>query len=189
MKRLLVAVALALLGASAASAQTAQEKAASREATRERLRQVLAASGPKRGINVDFRQSEKNPFNFVGVKRDGLVNVDYFEVVIGVSDNETIGFRIYPHYKDSYINLGRARDSAGLMRALLRQSDTNFLYWGADSGGDIFAGYTFTLESGFPDKAIEVVLYSIAPLDGFVGQMRPFIDGTTAPTQPPPHSQ
>ena len=181
MKRLLVIVALALLTTGTAFAQTAQEKAAAREATRERLRQLLAASGPKKGINIDFRPSEKNHFNFVGVKRDGLVNTDFLEIVIGVSDNETIGFRIYPHYKDSYINLSRARDSAGLMRTLLRQSDTNFLYWGADSGGDVFAGYTFTLESGFPDKAVEVVLYSIAPLDGFVGQMRPFIDGSAAP--------
>lgn len=181
MKRFLVLVALALLAAGAASAQTAQEKAASREATRESLRKLLAASGPKKGIGIDFRQSEKNPFNFVGVKRDGLANVDFFEVVIGISDNETIGFRIYPHYKDGYVNIGKVRDSAGLMRTLLRQSDTNFLYWGADSGGDIFAGYTFTLESGFPDKAVEVVLYSIAPLDGFVGQMRPFIDGSAAP--------
>ena len=46
--------------------------------------------------------------------------------------------------------------------------------------GDIFASYTFTLESGFPDKSIEIVLYSIAPLDGFVGEMRPFIDGSSA---------
>jgi hypothetical protein len=181
MKRLLVAVALALLAAGGASAQTAQEKAASREATRERLRQLLAASGPKKGINIEFKQSEKNPFNFVGVKQDGLANVDYFEVVIGISDNETIGFRIYPHYKGTYINLLKSRDGAGLMRTLLHQSNTNFLYWGADNGDDIFAGYTFTLESGFPDKAIEVVLYSIAPLDGFVGQMRPFVDGSTAP--------
>jgi hypothetical protein len=237
MKRLLVFVALALLAAGTASAQTGQIQAAKpisrdglvkalringlstadlvqqitqrgidfemtpdveaelrqagaqpeiikvvvRASTREKLRQLLAASGPKRGITVDFRQSEKNPFNFVGIKRDGLTNVDFFEVVIGITDNETIGFRIYPHYKDGYINIGKARDSAGLMRTLLRQSDTNFLYWGADSGGDIFAGYTFTLESGFPDRAVEVVLYSIAPLDGFVGQIRPYIDGNSAP--------
>jgi hypothetical protein len=181
MKRLLIVAALALLAAGGASAQTAPDKAASRAATREKLRQLLATSGPKKGINIDFRQSEKNPFNFIGTKRDGLTNVDFFEVVIGVSDNETIGFRIYPHYKDGYINLLKSKDGAGLMRTLLHQSNSNFLFWGADNGDDIFAGYTFTLESGFPDKAIEVVLYSIAPLDGFVGQMRPFIDGSTAP--------
>jgi hypothetical protein len=47
-----------------------------------------------------------------------------------------------------------------------------------DDTRDILAGYTFTLESGFPDKAIEIVLYSIDPLDPYVGEMRPFVDGT-----------
>jgi opacity protein-like surface antigen len=182
MKRKLFIAALALLVcAVAAAAQTPQEKAASREAARERLRQLLAAAGPKKGINIDFHQSEKQHFNFVGVKRDGLVNTDAIEVVIGVTNDETIGFRVYPHLKGGYINLNKAKDAAGLMRTLLHLSDTNFLYWGADSGDDVFAGYTFTLESGFPDKAIEVVLYSIAPLDGFVGQMRPFVDGSAPP--------
>ena len=181
-KLLLIAALVVMVCAGAAAAQTPQEKEALRVATREKLRQLLATSGPKKGINIDFRQSEKNPFNFIGTKRDGLVNVDYFEVVIGISDNDTIGFRIYPHYKDGYINLLKSKDGSGLMRTLLHQSNSNFLFWGADTGDDIFAGYTFTLESGFPDKAIEVVLYSVAPLDGFVGQMRPFVDGSTAPT-------
>lgn len=186
MKLKLFIAALALLVcAGMAAAQTAQEKEASRNATRERLRQLLAADGPKKGIGIDFHQSEKQPYNFVGVKRAALVNTDFIEVVIGVSSNETIGFRIYPHYKGSYINLSKAKDGVGLMHALLRQSDSNFLYWGADATDDVFAGYTFTLESGFPDKAIEVVLYSIAPLDGFVGQMRPFVDGSAAPPAPP----
>jgi hypothetical protein len=69
------------------------------------------------------------------------------------------------------------------MRKLLILSHKNFLFWGSDDGGDIFAGYTFTMESGFPDKAIEIVLYSIAPLDQYVGEMRPFIDGTSAPVK------
>ena len=181
MKRLLVIIALALAAAGGASAQTPQEKAASREATRERLRQLLAASGPKRGIEIAFRQSDKNPFNFVAVKRGGLTNAEGFEIVVGVSNDETIGFRIYPYYKGGYVNLDKARDGAGLMRKLLNLSDHNFLFWGADDTGDVFAGYTFTLESGFPDKAIEVVLYSIAPLDQYVGQMRPLIEGGPAP--------
>jgi hypothetical protein len=181
MKRLVVIIALALAAAGGASAQTPQEKAASREATRERLRQLLAASGPKRGIEIAFRQSDKQPFNFVAVKRGGLTNAEGFEIVVGVSNDETIGFRIYPYYKGAYINIDKARNGAGLMRKLLNLSDHNFLFWGADDTGDVFAGYTFTLESGFPDKAIEVVLYSIAPLDGYVGEMRPFIDGSPAP--------
>ena len=181
-KLFLIAALAVMVCAGAAAAQTPQEKEASRNATREKLRQLLATSGPKKGIGIDFRQSDKQPYNFVGVKRDGLVNSDAIEIVIGVTNDETIGFRIYPHIKSGYINLNRAKDGAGLMRMLLHLSDSNFLYWGADTTDDVFAGYTFTLESGFPDKAIEVVLYSVAPLDGFVGQMRPFIDGSTAPT-------
>ena len=174
----LLAFALLLACAGAVAAQTPQEKEAARVATREKLRALLATAGPKKGINITFRQSDKQPFNFVGVKRDGLTNAESFEVVIGISQDETIGFRIYPHYKGEYINIDKARSGAALMRKLLNLSDHNFLFWGADDTGDIFAGYTFTLESGFPDKAIEIVLYSIAPLDKFVGEMRPLVDGT-----------
>jgi hypothetical protein len=67
------------------------------------------------------------------------------------------------------------------MKQLLRLSDKNFLYWGADESGDIFTGYTFTLESGFPDEAIRVVLRSIANTDKFIGEMRQAIDGGSAP--------
>ena len=171
---------LACAGAAAARQQTAAQKEAARVATREKLRALLAASGPKRGIEFAFRQSDKQPFNFVATKHGGFANSGGFEVVVGVSNDETIGFRIYPYYKGDYINVDKAKNGAGLMRKLLNLSDHNFLFWGADDTGDVFAGYTFTLESGFPDRAIEVVLYSIAPLDQYVGQMRPFIDGSSA---------
>ena len=179
--RLFPLVILAVLAcAGAASAQTAAEKEAARAATREKLRQLLATSGPKRGIEIAFRQSDKQPFNFVATTRGGLKNADMLEVVVGVSNDETIGFRIYPVYKGAYVNLDKARDGAGLMRKLLNLNNHNFLFWGADDTGDVFAGYTFTLESGFPDRAIEIVLYSIGPLDQYVGQMRPFLDGSAA---------
>jgi hypothetical protein len=184
-RRRLFSAALTLLAllscAVGAAAQTLAQKEAARVATRDKLGQLLAASGPKKGIEISFRQSEKQPFNFVGVKRGGLNNAEAFEVVVGVSDDDTIGFRIYPYYKGGYVNVDKARNGAGLMRKLLNLSDHNFLFWGADDTGDVFSGYTFTLESGFPDKAVEIVLYSIAPLDQYVGQMRPFIDGSPAP--------
>jgi hypothetical protein len=184
MKHKLLLIALALLFCVCpVAAQTPQEKEAARVATREKLRQLLNASGPKKGIDISFKQSEKQPFNFVGAKRDGLTNADFLEVVVSVTADDTIGFRVYPHYKGAYINLNRAKDANGLMRLLLNLSDKNFLYWGADSISDVFAGYTFTLESGFPDKAVEIVLYSIAPIDGFVGKIRPFLDDA------PGHSQ
>lgn len=183
MKRIFRATALALLVAVSsvpAAAQTPAEKLASRNATREKLRALLAASGPKKGIEIAFRQSDKNPYNFVAVKRGGMTNAEGFEIVVGISDNETIGFRIYPYYKGGYVNVDKAKNGTGLMRKMLNLNDHNFLYWGADDSGDVFASYTFTLESGFPDKALEVVLYSIAPLDQYVGEMRPFIDGSSA---------
>ncbi len=155
------------------TAPTSQETA-SRDATREKLRTLLDATGPK--INVAFKQSEKQPYNFVGIMSTGLTNADSFEIVISVSGQDTIHFRIYPHYKGAYLNLDKVRDSAGLMRQMVRFSDKNFLFWGADDTFDIFAGYNFTLESGFPDASIRVVLNSIAKLDPFVGEMKSSID-------------
>jgi hypothetical protein len=176
---LLIAMILTLAGAiSRVQAQTPQEKEAARIATREKLRTLLQNSGPKKGIGLTFRQSDRNPFNFVGLLKDGLTQADSYEVVIGVSNDETIGFRIYPYYHGSYINVDKAKNSAGLMRQLLVLSDKNFLFWGMDQSSDVFAGYTITLESGFPERAIEVVLYSIRPLDQFIGQMRPNVDGS-----------
>jgi hypothetical protein len=172
-------VALFILMMTCVPAVYAQNNDASRNRTRESLASLLDKAGP--GINVAFRQSTKQPFNYVGVLKQGLVNADSFEIVISVSANETIGFRIYPHYKNGYINIDNVKNSPGVMRQLLRLSDRAFLFWGADESGDIFTGYTFTLESGFPEEAIRIVLRSIVNSDKFVGEMRPNIDGTSAP--------
>src|SRR5713101_676757 len=61
---------------------TSQETA-SRDATREKLRTLLDTTGPK--INVAFKQSDTNPYNFVGIMSTGLTNADSFEIVISVS--------------------------------------------------------------------------------------------------------
>jgi len=156
-------------------ATTAVAQTDSRDATREKLRAVLTATGPK--FNIEVRQSDKTRYNFVGVLNTGLTNADSFEVVVGVTNDATIGFRIYPHYRGAYVNLNRVANLQGLARQLLRLSDTNFPFWGMEEGGDIFAGYTFTLESGFPEQAIRVVLYSIKPLDQYLGQMKVNVDG------------
>ena len=153
---------------------------ASRDATRESLRKLLETAGKLTDVNATFRQSTKQPYNFVGSMTDGMSNVDSLEIVISVTTNETIGFRVYPHYKGGYINIKKAQDGPGLMHQMLRFSDSNFLFWGADSTDDVFCGYTFTLESGFPDKAIVVVLRSIRGTDRFAGELRPFIDGSKA---------
>ena len=67
------------------------------------------------------------------------------------------------------------------MRKLLNFNDHNFMLWGADDTGDVFARYTFTLESGYPEDAMNVVLRSIRETDRFVGEMKPLIDGSSAP--------
>jgi hypothetical protein len=156
-----------------------QEKEANRVRTRQMLGQLLEKAGPD--LKVSFSQSQKQPFNYLGSLKAGLVNAESFEIVISVTPNETIGFRIYPHYKNGYINIDKAKNSAALMRLLLKLSDQAFLFWGVDEAGDIFTGYTFTLESGFPEDSIKTVLSSIVNSDKFVGEMRPFIDGTGAP--------
>ena len=156
-----------------------QETKATREKTRERVNALLQRLGPDMGVT--FQPSSKSQFVFSGVLRGGLKNADQFEIVISVSTSETIGFRIFPHYKGAYINIDKAKNSAQLLRKLVQLNDTTFLFWGADESGDVFTGYTFTLESGFPDKAIEIVLSSIKNSDQFVGELRPLIDGSNAP--------
>ena len=151
-----------------------QDDAAARMQTRDKLAQLLVKAGPT--ISVAFKQSQKQPFNYVGTLTTGLAHAESFEIVISVTAKDTIGFRIYPHYKNGYINPSKIKDPAGLMRLLLRLSDRAFLFWGLDETGDVFTGYTFTLESGFPDEAIKIVLRSILNSDKFVGEMRPFLD-------------
>jgi len=179
MKRIF-AVVLFILSTLSVSAVYGQQddEAADRIRTREQLAALLEKTGAE--INVDFKQSQKQPFNYTGSLKVGLVNTESFEIVISVTPKDTIGFRIYPHYNKGYINVDKVKDRAGLMRLLLRLSDRAFLFWGADESGDIFTGYTFTLESGFPQEAIRIVLRSIVNSDKFVGEMRPFIDGTSA---------
>lgn len=156
----------------AAVAQTAQD--AERIATREQVRTFLAAAGPRNDVNIPFHQSDKNPWNFVGIAR-GLTNSDYLEIVVQVGDKNTLAVVVYPHFMNSYINIGRAADPAGLMHKLLNLNDHNFFYWGADDENDVFACYSFTLESGFPDKSLLVALTSIRAQDQFIAVMRPFI--------------
>lgn len=170
-------ICLAILAA--APAAFSQETNTAREKTRERLNALLQRLGPD--INVEFQPSSKSQFVFAGFMNEGLKNSEKLEIVISVTTKDTIGFRIFPHYKGAYINIDKAKNSAQLLRKLLQLNDSTFLFWGADDTGDVFTGYTFTLESGFPDKAIEIVLSSIKNSDEFVGQLRPAIDGTNAP--------
>lgn len=157
------------------TALTSSALAQSRDQTREQLRQLLATAGQRSDVNVDFHQSTKQPYNFAGDMTTGLKYADELEIVISVTKSETIDFRVYPHYKGKYINIDRARDKVGLMRKMLFYSYDNFFYWGADDDNDCFAGYTITLESGFPSDAIVIVLRSIKNQDQFVGELAKYI--------------
>ena len=53
----------------------------------------------------------------------------------------------------------------------LKLSGENFLFWGMDGEHDMFAGFTVTLESGFPDAAVRIVLASIPLVDDAVGDL------------------
>jgi hypothetical protein len=170
--------ALILAAAPAVFAQQDQAEA-TRDKTRQRLNALLQRVGPD--IKVNFQPSSKSQFVFTGAMRDGLTNSESLEIVVTVTTKDTIGFRIFPHYKGGYINIDKARNPAQLLRKLVQLNDTTFLFWGADDTGDVFTGYTFTLESGFPDEAIRIVLSSIRNSDQFVGELRPSIDGSNPP--------
>ena len=152
---------------------------AARDKTRERLSALLARVGPE--MKVNFQPSSKSQYVFTGSLKEGLTNAESMEIVVTVTNKETIGFRIFPHYKGGYINIDKAKNTTQLLRKIVQLNESTFLFWGADDTGDVFTGYTFTLESGFPDEAIKIVLSSIKNSDQFVGQMRPSIDGTNAP--------
>lgn len=172
-------IVLSILAAAPAVFSQDTTAEATREKTRARLSALLQRVGPD--IKVTFQPSSKSQFVFTGAMRDGLTNCESLEIVVTVTSKDTIGFRIFPHYKGAYINIDKARNTTQLLRKLVQLNESTFLFWGADDTGDVFTGYTFTLESGFPDEAIKIVLSSIRNSDQFVGEMRPSIDGSNAP--------
>jgi hypothetical protein len=174
-----VHAALAVLFLAFASIASAQDSP--RDVTREKLRVALEAAGKLSDVKTTFRTGEKEPYNFLATISDGLQHAESLEIVIRVTPNETISFRVYPHYKDNYINVEKVKDRAGLMHAMLLFSERNFLFWGVDEAGDAFSGYTITLESGFPPEAVETVVRSIRNTDAFVGKLLPYINGTGKP--------
>jgi len=178
MRRIPMAVLVLAITFASAPAQGQQNEPV-RIRTREQLGQLLDKIGPS--LHISFRQYEKRPFEFVGLLKEGVTQVDSFEVVIGVTPNQTIGFRVFPRYNGRYINVDKVKNSPGLMRQMLSLNDSAFLFWGVDPSGDLFNGYTVTLESGFPEESIKIVLKSIVNSDKFIGEMKPLIDGSGPP--------
>src|SRR4030095_13527280 len=81
------------------------DEAATRNRTREQLAVLLEKIGAE--INVDFKQRQKQPLNYLGSLKAGRVNAESFEIVISVTPKEAIVFRIYPHYNKGYINVDK----------------------------------------------------------------------------------
>ncbi len=125
-----------------------------------------------------WHRSTKNPFTIVGYYSKDLRHAAGLEIIIAITHNAAMAFRVYPSYvgQGPYINLDKARDPSGLMQGMLQSSYRSFFFWGADDASDIFAGYEFTLESGFPEEAIKVVIRSIPLIDESVGELVNWID-------------
>jgi hypothetical protein len=169
--RVILAVALwATLTATGSESLAAQADTDTvRVATRQKLEALLDAYPLAR--EMQFQRSAKEPFNIAGSYSKGLRYVSTFEIVWHVTTKQTIGLRIYPHWNGAYINLSKFQPRGRFMESLLRDADTDFFHWAVDPSLDVFAGFTFTLESGFPDAAIREVISSIPLLDGAVGKL------------------
>jgi len=164
------ALALAVSGLQPLAAQSAADSV--QAATLEKLKVVIATYGPAREIRW-YRAS--NPFDLDGVYDKSLHWSSRLEIAFTVTHQSTIWLRVYPQYYGHHINLNRVHDPNGLMQQMLRFSYHNFFFWGLDDNQDAFAGYQFTLESGFPEAAVQEVIKSIPLIDESVGDLTPFI--------------
>ena len=149
---------------------TAWAQDGDRDATRDRTRSALRQIGPKLGVT--FQQSQANPYNFSASMTDGITEAQSMEIIVMVGKNDILTVRVFPHVSGNrYINVDRAANSTGLMRKLLANNAGDFFHWGMDDVYDVFAEFTFTLESGFPEESLDVVLRSVEMLDKKVGEM------------------
>jgi hypothetical protein len=142
--------------------------------TSDRLEALLSTYPP--ALAMRFHRNQKDPFTIKGTINGGLHYASSFDVIINITRQNTIGFRVYPRYEGIHINIDGASDPSGLMRRMLRLSEQNFLFWAADNDSDVFAGYTITLESGFPEESIKEVVLSLPLVDESVGQLGNFVD-------------
>jgi len=174
---LLLSVVFSLSGSVAAATPADTVSTATRVATRSRLEALLDSTVKTLGFRRWYR-SDSDPFTLQLFYDRGLRYATRLEVVINITRQNTIGFRVFPHWNgpgsSDYIDLDEARDPAGLMREALRLSSQNFLFWAMDDSRDLFAGFTITLESGFPEEAVRIVLRSIPLVDDSVGDLLRF---------------
>lgn len=174
-----LSVMLSLEGGVAAAEPVDTVPTSTRVETRTRLEALLDTTAKSLGFRRWYRDGN-NPFNIELFYDRGLRYASRLEIVISVTRQNTIGFRVFPHWNGpgerDYLDLDEARDPAGLMKEALRLSDQNFLFWAMDDSHDLFAGYTITLESGFPQEAVRIVLRSIPLVDDSVGELLRYED-------------
>ena len=177
MRTVLLAGLWAVLTMSGVGAAAQADADAVREMThtRDKLDSLLHAYGSTLKMRF-YRSSDNDPFQIEGFFDKDLHYASRFELQFNVTPQNTIGVRVYPDLYNERINIDDARRSNDLALQLLHFSAHSFFSWGADDASNVFARFTFTLESGFPDEAIKVVLRSIPLLDDSVGEMVNFIE-------------
>ena len=177
--RTVVSLGLAALlhlsgGGVAAAVPTDTVPTAARVETRGKLEALLAANAKALGFHRWYRSAD-DPFEILAFYDRDLRYASRLEIVIHITPQNTIGFRVFPHWNGpgerDYIDLDDVRDAPGLMQEALKLSGQNFLFWGMDGSHDLFAGFTITLESGFPDAAVRIVLASVPLVDDSVGDL------------------
>jgi hypothetical protein len=169
---------LAVSGVGAVAAQT--DPAALQTTARDQLEALLSTYPQARAMH--FHRRRGDPFAIDGYLRDGLTYAPDFKIVVVVTPKRTITFRIFPAY-DGYsnLNLAHVRNPDGVMQKMLQFSYRSFFFWGVNNPLDVFAEYTVTLESGFPEEAIKVVIRSIPLIDARIGELAADIDEPDAP--------
>jgi len=169
---------LSLGGRTAAAATPADTvPTATRVETRGKIEALLATYSKALGFHRWYRSADE-PFDILVFYDNGLKYASRLEVVIVVSRQNTIGIRVFPHWNGpgpgSFIDLDNVRDAKGLMQRALQLSAENFMFWAVDGSQHLFACFTVTLESGFPDAVVRIVLQSVPLLDDSVGDLLRF---------------
>jgi len=165
---------LSAAGVAAARVPADTVPTATRLETRGKLEALLTTYAKAIGFHRWYRSAD-DPFEILAFYDHDLRYASRLEIVIHITPQNTIGFRVFPHWNgtdgDDYIDLDDVRDPQGVMREALRLSSQNFMFWGMDGSHDLFAGFTITLESGFPDAAVRIVLESVPLVDDSVGDL------------------
>ena len=174
----LLRLATLLAAASIFIAAPASAQSTARDATREKVRQVLETAGARSDVNVAFPPEHER-----SVQLHRLDDREHGERRLdgGAGQHHEVRYDRLPGVSALQEGLHQPRPRERrerFARKLLLFTEQNYMYWGADEMGDVFSGFTISLESGFPQEVMVIVLRSIKSSDECVGELRPFIDGS-----------